>query len=198
MKKILIASNNPNKIKEIKQILNDETIEILSLKDLGFKIDPEENGSTFSENALIKARDAFNICKIPVLADDSGIIVEELGGKPGVYSKRYAGEKATDEDNNRKVAEELKKLNLKNSKAKFICSLAFIDSDSSEYIFNGECRGIFILEPSGSNGFGYDPYFYIPRFNATMAELSDNQKNAISHRGAALKSFADFIRNKKT
>lgn len=198
MKKLLIASNNSNKIREIKQILNDETIEVLTLNDIGLMINPEENGSTFTENALIKARTVYNLTKIPVLADDSGLVVEELCDLPGVFSKRFAGENASDEDNNKKVAAELKLRNLKESVAKFLCSLAFIEEDGTEHIFEGECRGIFILEPSGMNGFGYDPYFFLPEFDATMAELSDIQKNTISHRGEALKKLADFLRSSTT
>jgi XTP/dITP diphosphohydrolase len=195
MKKLLIASNNPNKIREIKQILNDETIEVLTLNDVGLMINPEENGSTFTENALIKARTVYDVVKIPVLADDSGIIVDELGNLPGVFSKRFAGEKAFDDDNNKKVADELRALNLKESDAKFICSMAFIDLDGTEHTFEGECKGVFILEPRGLNGFGYDPYFFLPKFNSTMAELSETQKNAVSHRGKALQKFAAFLRS---
>lgn len=195
MKKLLIASNNKHKVKEIKQILKGFSIDVVSLNDEGINIDPEETGSTFTENALIKARTIFNIAKIPVLADDSGIIVSELGSKPGVYSKRYAGEDSTDEENNKKVVRQLKALKKESSSARFVCSLAYVDENAVEYTFEGECSGIFILEPKGSNGFGYDPYFYVREYNSTMAELEDWQKNEISHRGKALLKFSEFLKD---
>lgn len=194
MYKLLIASNNQNKVNEIKQILNGIDIKVVSLEDENLDIDPEENGRTFAENASIKAKAVYDLTKLPVLADDSGLIVELLDNKPGVYSKRYAGPKATDDDNNKKVVNEILNLNRINSKAKFICSIAFVDENGTETIFNGECSGIFLTVPKGKKGFGYDPYFLIEKYGKTMAQLGAEEKNNISHRGKAIKKFEKYIR----
>lgn len=194
MKKLLIASNNKNKIREIRQILHGSQIEILSMEEAGITIEPIESGSTFSENALIKAREINKASGLPVIADDSGLAVEALDDMPGVFSKRYAGESATDFDNNQKVVLELRNKGLDKSRARFICCLAYIDEKRNEYTFTGECEGVFVDKPRGRNGFGYDPHFYIKEFNATMAELSSDRKNSISHRGKALLEFSKFMK----
>lgn len=197
MNKILAASNNKNKLREIKQILRETDFEIISLKEAGISVDPEENGDTFKANALIKARAAAALSKTAVIADDSGLIVDRLGGEPGVFSKRYAGNDATDDDNNKFLVANLKKAGLTGSPARFVCSIAFIDSRGREYIFEDSCEGEVIVEPRGENGFGYDPYFYVNDYKKTMAQLTDEEKNSISHRGRALLKLKEFLKGNK-
>lgn len=193
MKTIIAASNNINKINEIKAILSDLNCKILSLKEAGIEIDPEETGSTFKENALIKARAASQFTDFPIIADDSGLVVDCLNGLPGVKSKRFAGENASDEENNQYLVKIMNSCNSKITNAQFICSIAFIDDKKNEIIFNGTCDGEIVTEPMGANGFGYDQYFYIPQLKKTMAQLSDEEKNLISHRGNALKKLKSYL-----
>lgn len=198
MKKILAASNNKNKINEIKSILADTGYKIVSLKDAGIDIDPEESSTSFEGNALIKAREAAELTNNIVIADDSGLAVDCLDGAPGVYSKRFAGLNSTDNDNNKHLVITLKQLNLTRYPARFICVIALIDENKNEKTFKGTCEGEIVLNAIGSNGFGYDPYFYIPKFNKTMAQLNEFEKNSISHRGNALKLLHEFLkRNRK-
>lgn len=193
MKTLIAASNNANKIHEIKAILSDLDYIILSLKDAGIDIDPEENGSTFEENALIKARDASKYTMFDVIADDSGLEVDCMNGLPGVMSKRFAGENSSDKDNNLYLIEKLKTFNLKKFNARFICTIAYIDNKGNELIFKGTCDGEIITKAMGSNGFGYDPFFYIPKYKKTFAQLTDEEKNAISHRGNALRALKKYL-----
>ena len=188
MKKLILASNNANKVEEIKSILDDYTI--LTLKDINFNQEIIEDGTTFEENALIKARTICQFSGKTAIADDSGLSVELLDGRPGVYSARYSKEQ-TDEKNIEKV---LMELDGKKSKAKFVSVIALVNPDGTEYTFRGECHGEIIFEKRGNNGFGYDPIFYVPTLNKTFAELTPEQKNSISHRKQSLEKFSQFLK----
>ena len=188
MKKLILASNNAHKVEEIKSILDDYTI--LTLKDINFNQEIIEDGSTFEENALIKARTISQFSGKTAIADDSGLSVELLDGRPGVYSARYSKEQ-TDEKNIEKV---LMELNGKKSKAKFVSVIALVTPDGTEHTFRGEGHGEIIFEKRGNNGFGYDPIFYVPTLNKTFAELTPEQKNSISHRKQSLEKFSQFLK----
>ncbi len=188
MKKLILASNNAHKVEEIKSILDDYTI--LTLKDINFNQEIIEDGTTFEENALIKARTICQFSGKTAIADDSGLSVELLDGRPGVYSVRYSKEQ-TDEKNIEKV---LMELDGKKSKAKFVSVIALVNPDGTEYTFRGECHGEIIFEKRGNNGFGYDPIFYVPTLNKTFAELTPEQKNSISHRKQSLEKFSQFLK----
>jgi XTP/dITP diphosphohydrolase len=181
--KIIFASRNKGKIKEVKDILSGTELEIVSLLDLNDDEDIIENGNTFKENAIIKATHIFNKYKIPVMADDSGLAVNQLNGQPGVHSARYSGLNATDENNNMKLIEELKQLPEPHF-AKYICSAVYYNGE--KYLTaEGEERGIITLNAKGVNGFGYDPLFIPEYYSVTMAELDLTEKNKISHRAKA-------------
>lgn len=185
MKKIILASKNSDKVKEIRLALQSLPVEILSLADFDEMPDAVEDGLTFEDNALIKARFFGARTKLACLADDSGLEVDALGGLPGVYSARFSGYHADDTTNNQKLVDELKKIGVTESKADYRCVLAFVDTDGSEIVTSGKVDGTIKLVPKGNGGFGYDPYFYITE-SRTMAQLSPAEKNSISHRGAAL------------
>lgn len=183
---LIFASHNKGKLKEVKAIFKSTNFIIKSLDEIGFNEEIEETGSTFEENALIKARKIFSILNKPVIADDSGLMVEQLNGEPGIYSARFAGENCTYEDNNKKLLKILKSFPEPHY-AKFVCCAAYIDS-SNEIIEYGYLEGKIINEQKGKNGFGYDPIFQPlePNYEKTLAELSPEEKNKISHRS---KSF---------
>ncbi|MEJ5305645.1 MAG: RdgB/HAM1 family non-canonical purine NTP pyrophosphatase [Ignavibacteria bacterium] len=189
--KIVLATNNPNKVKEVKEILNELGIEILTLKDLGIDIEIIEDQDSFEGNARKKAHTIFEITKLPTIADDSGLIVEQLNGAPGVYSSRYAGEEHNYEKNNQKLLQELKD-KPKPHRAKFICVINY-KSETEDEIFTGMVDGEIVDQPRGTNGFGYDPLFKPDGFNQTYAELPSEIKNKISHRYKALLQFRDYL-----
>jgi XTP/dITP diphosphohydrolase len=182
--KIIFATQNQGKAKEVKAIFSGSQIEIISLYDLGNNIDVEETGATFSENAFIKAKTIYDIYKEPVIADDSGLAVEQLEGKPGVYSARYAGENCTYRDNNLKLISELESFPEPHV-AKFVCCALFYDGQNMIETF-GELSGKIIGEERGSNGFGYDPIFIPDGSSQTLSEIDFEVKNRMSHRA---KSF---------
>ena len=188
MKELILASNNLHKVKEIKSILNNYNI--LTLNEIGFTDEIEENGNTFEENALIKARTIAKFAGKTAIADDSGLAIDLLDGRPGVFSARYSKEQ-TDEKNIEKV---LLELNGQKSKAKFVSVIALVKPDGTELTFRGECHGEIIFEKRGTNGFGYDPIFYVPSLNKTFAELSAEQKNSISHRKQSLEKFSQYLK----
>lgn len=189
--KIVLATNNPDKIKEVKEILGELGIEILTLNDLGIQIEIEEDQNTFEGNARKKAHTIFNLTKLPTIADDSGLMVDQLNGEPGVYSSRYAGEEHNYEKNNQKLLNELKD-KPKPHRAKFICVINY-KSDSEDEIFTGIVEGEIVDSPRGTNGFGYDPLFKPDGFEATYAELPSEIKNKISHRYKALMEFRNYL-----
>ena len=190
--KLIIASNNAGKIKEFKTMLEHLGYEPISMKEAGIDIDIPEDGDTFSENAHIKAKSIYDIAHMPVLADDSGLSIEFLGGAPGIYSARYAGENATNEDRINKVLDELKGVDKPLRNAKFVCALYFIRDDEYELCVSGECEGYIGEEPIGENGFGYDPIFMIDD-DTSMACLEDDEKNKISHRARALEKLVQEL-----
>lgn len=189
--KILFATGNKGKAKEVKDLFAGSGIEIYSLSDIGEYADIEENGDTFEANAKIKADFIYEKYKTPVIADDSGLICEQLDGRPGVYSARYAGENCTYADNNRKIIEELKSFPEPHP-ASFVCCAVFYDG--MQYMVNkGEFNGKIIDEERGTNGFGYDPVFVPHEMNNTLAELSLQEKNKMSHRAKAFMGLKEKI-----
>ena len=191
--KILLASSNKNKIKEIRGILAKaigSPVEVLSLSDVGFHDEIVEDGATFEENALIKARTAASLGYFGI-GDDSGLCVDVLEGAPGIYSARYAGEPCDDEKNNIKLLAALENCPDEKRTARFVCTLACVSPDGDSFTVRGECEGVILRAPCGSGGFGYDPLFRPAGFDKTFSELSFEEKNAISHRGRALRAFAE-------
>ena len=190
--KIYLASGNVNKKKEVQELLPSH--KIVLPKDEGIEFDPEETGSTFFENAMIKAKALYDIVKAPVLADDSGLCVDFLKGAPGVHSARYGsveGEHVSAEAGINKVLSELK--GVKDRSARFACCMVFLLDENRFYSVQETCEGHITGAPSGSGGFGYDPIFFVEKFGKTFAELTSEQKNSISHRGRALKAIIKLI-----
>lgn len=184
---LVLASGNAGKLSEIQNALADFGVELISQKTLGVT-DAIENGLSFVENAIIKARHAAAITGLPALADDSGLEVDYLNGAPGIYSARYAGEGATDADNNQKLLAALKDVPAEQRTARFVCVLVYMRhaNDPMPLICQGSWQGCILEQPEGDGGFGYDPLFFVPDLNTTAARLSKAEKNAISHRGQAL------------
>ncbi|CUS99056.1 RdgB/HAM1 family non-canonical purine NTP pyrophosphatase [Candidatus Kryptobacter tengchongensis] len=197
--KLVLATKNKHKVEEIKQILkiylDDELysqIEILSAGDFIGVPEIEEDGKTYIENALKKAKEIHKFTGLPSIADDSGIEVDFLNGEPGVYSARYAGLRATDEENNRKLLKKLEGVPLEKRTATFKCVIAYVNKNE-EKIFEGETKGKVIFEPRGMGGFGYDPLFVPDGYELTYAEMPEDLKNKISHRSKAIQKFAEFL-----
>ena len=192
--KIVIATKNQGKVREMINAFQGLPVELVSLADLAERFqEPVEDGDTFAANSLLKAGYYQKQTGMACLADDSGLEVEALGGAPGVYSARFAGENASDADNNAKLQQELKKLGRESSPAAYQCALTFMDADGRVMTAKGFCRGEIRLQARGENGFGYDPYFYVG--DVTMAEMSLAEKQAISHRGAALREMAVLLQD---
>ncbi len=185
---IVIATRNKGKTSEIRELLKDHPVEIKNLDDFGPIPLIEEDGDTFDENAYKKASLTARYLGLPALADDSGLLVEALGNAPGVYSARYAGENATDEQRYAAILQEMEGKN--NRKAAFECVISIAVPTGPALTYEARCEGLIAEQPSGSNGFGYDPIFYYPPFKKTFAELSGKEKNSISHRG---KAFHELI-----
>lgn len=190
--KIIAATKNANKIKEISKVLSPLGFEVISQTDAGIDIDVEETGDTFEKNALIKARAVSLICDECVLADDSGLCVEALDGRPGVLSARYAGERASDAHKIIKLLGELD--GRENRDAKFVTCMAFIFPDGTEIVTQGEVYGRITNEPMGDNGFGYDPVFFSTELNKTFAQASMEEKNSVSHRSRALNALYEKLK----
>lgn len=195
MSKIVLATHNNYKIEEIKTILRDIDLEILTLNDFSGIPPLKEDGSTFRENALRKARAVHQLTKLPALADDSGLEVFYLNGRPGVLSARYAGEGATDELNNHKLLKEMRGVPPRRRKAQFHATIALV-GDSFEEITEGICEGKLGESPRGKNGFGYDPLFIPEGSDRTYAELTSEEKNLISHRARALEKMKEALRGR--
>ncbi|MBQ9482906.1 MAG: XTP/dITP diphosphatase [Ruminiclostridium sp.] len=190
--KLVIATNNQGKVREIKEMLEPLGYEPVSLKDAGIDIDVVEDGETFAENAHKKAAAVYEICRCPVIADDSGLEVDFLGGAPGIYSARYAGEGATDAQRIEKILSELDGVDMSMRTARFVCSIYCILDDETEYSVRGTLEGHIGTEPLGENGFGYDPIFMIDE-ETSVAMLSAEEKNRISHRASAIKQLTDIL-----
>jgi XTP/dITP diphosphohydrolase len=195
IKEVVLATKNRGKIKELTTLLNHVFEKIISLIDLDSVPNIIEDGNTFKENALKKAHSISEFTQKPALADDSGLEVEILGGRPGVFSSRYAGENAGDRDNINKLLQELS--GISNRRGRFVCNLALVFPGGREIIVEGTCEGIITHEPRGKGGFGYDPVFFIPEIKKTMAELTFEEKNLISHRARAVRALIMYINGQR-
>jgi len=199
MKRVILASNNIKKIKEIKEILTGYPFEVYSLNDMNINIDIEEDGLTFEDNAKKKAIEIHQYLinngesNFIVLSDDSGLEVDCLNGKPGVYSARYSGEHGNDYKNNIKLLQEMKDFKGDDRSARFVCVIAVVFEDGSVKTVRGEVEGTIIEELKTEGGFGYDPLFFYRGLNKTFGEATPEEKNAISHRGNALKKLKDIL-----
>jgi len=199
MKRIIFATGNKDKMKEIREILKDLNCEILSMKEAGLVTDVEENGSTFEENALIKAKAIAMLSKEQgnediVLADDSGLEIDALNKEPGIYSARYMGEDTPYSIKNANLISRLDGVKDEDRTARFVCAVAAVLPTGESMVVRGTIEGIIGYEEKGSNGFGYDPIFYVPAYGCTTAELPLEKKNEISHRGNALKQIKEKIK----
>lgn len=192
MQKIVAATKNKNKVREFKEIL--PSFDIITQEEAGVDIDVEETGTTFRENALLKAKAIFEKTGLPALADDSGLEVFALGGEPGVYSARYGGEGLDDKGRTNLLLKNMEDIEDELRGAQFACAIAFVTEEKT-YEVEGTCEGVIIREAKGNNGFGYDPVFYIPDKEKTLAEMTSDEKNEISHRGMALRKLAEIINN---
>lgn len=193
---LVVASNNKGKIKELTEILTPFGFNVSSQSECGYNLDVEETGTTFEENSSIKAKALYELCRSAVIADDSGLEVDYLDKAPGIYSARYGGKDATEEEKCRKILGELDGVPKDKRTARFVCVITYISADGESHNFRGECEGYIGFEPKGENGFGYDPIFYIG--DKTMAELSEEEKNTISHRGSAMAKLTDFLNKENT
>ena len=200
MTKLVLASRNRKKIAEMQTLLNEgasDEIVILSLDDVGFEGDIEENGTTFEENALIKAKAASEFSGLGAIADDSGLMVDALDGAPGVYSARFAGDHGDDEANNQLLLKELTGVPDEKRTAAFQCAIALLRPGHEPLISLGSAPGVILHEARGENGFGYDPLFFSPELQKTFAEASADEKNAISHRGRALEQLRTLLQGEE-
>ena len=186
--KVILASKNQHKLTELSAILSQLGFEIALESEYGLDIDVEETGTTFEENSFLKADAVMKASGLPVLADDSGLMVAALDGAPGVYSARY-GHKASDKERTAYLLENMKDVPEERRGAKFVCVITCLFPDGRKIVARGECPGVIARAPHGENGFGYDPVFYLPELGMTYAELPSEQKNAISHRARALQDF---------
>lgn len=196
MKRFIVASNNRGKLNEIKEILKEFPFEVISMKDVGINKEIIENGNTFEENAMIKAKEIFNITGEAVMADDSGLEVDYLNGAPGIFSSRFAGKGASDKDKNDKLLSLLKDVPFEKRKSRFVCAISVILPNRSNFTVKGICDGYIGLHPVGEYGFGYDPLFFMPEYNMTTAQMNAEFKNEISHRGRALKLMVEELKKR--
>ena len=194
--KIVFATGNEGKMREVRLILKDLGLPVLSMKEAGVSLDIEENGTTFAENAMIKAKAVWQQTGGIVLADDSGLVVDYLGGEPGVYSARYLGEDTSYEIKNQNIIDRLADAKEEERTARFVSAIAAVLPDGSELVTEGTVEGLIAHEPAGNGGFGYDPIFYLPEYGVTSAEIPIEKKNEISHRGKALEAMKIKLRER--
>lgn len=194
MKRVIFATGNADKMKEIRMIMADTGLEVLSMKEAGIQVNPEENGSTYEENALIKARALAALTDAVVLADDSGLEIDYLGREPGVLSARYMGEGTPYSVKNANLIGRLEGVPDEQRTARFVCAIAAVLPGGRELTVRGTIEGRIGYEEKGENGFGYDPIFYVPELSKTTAELTEEEKNRISHRGRALRLMKEELR----
>ena len=193
--KLILATSNKDKAREIAEILSDTPFVVSTMKEEGFDPDIVEDGKTFEENALIKARAVHALAQNAyVMADDSGLCIDALDGAPGIYSARFCGEDSTYPEKFAKIFEMLKDVPEEERTAKFVCSIAVVRPDGTEFTVRGEVCGVLHEKPVGDGGFGYDPIFYVPEFGMTTAQMTKEQKNSISHRGKASRAMAERLR----
>ena len=192
-KQIVIATKNKGKAREFMQLFDSFDVEVKTLLDFPEIADVEETGTTFEENAILKAEGTGLHHSMIMIADDSGLVIDALDGRPGVYSARYAGEKKDDEANIDKVLDELQDVPASERTARFYCSLAIAGPNFETTTVSGRCEGMILTERKGNGGFGYDPIFFVKSYGQTMAELSADEKNAISHRAKALQNLQTII-----
>lgn len=195
--RIIFATSNEGKMKEVREILADLGMEVLSLKDAGIEIDIEENGTTFEENALIKVNAIKELVDCIVLADDSGLEVDYLNKEPGIYSARYMGENTSYTIKNNKILELLQGVPKDKKTARFVCAIAAVLPSGKVLTTRGTLEGMIGDKIEGENGFGYDPIFYLPEYHCTTAELSMEKKNELSHRGKALQAMKELLRKEE-
>ncbi len=186
MERLIVATKNKGKIVEIKQVLSGLPLDVISMNEADIDIDVVEDGETFEENSLKKALEISKVSKSMVMADDSGLEVDFLDGAPGIYSARFGGPEASDADKNKKLLETLKDVPFEKRTARFVCAIAVVFPDGRHFVVRGTCEGFIDFECKGSNGFGYDPLFFVQQFDKTMAEIDADLKNKISHRAKAL------------
>ncbi|WP_251862040.1 XTP/dITP diphosphatase [Clostridium sp. Marseille-Q2269] len=195
-KKVIVASNNKDKIREIKQILKEFNIDAISMKEAGIDMDIVEDGNTFLENAYKKASTIHKILpNYMVIADDSGLMVDALNGAPGIYSARFAGEHGNYKKNNEKLLKELEGKQEEERTAKFVCAIVFIIDVDNVIKVQGEINGVIREKEEGQDGFGYDPLFYVPEYKKTFAQMDSQIKNSISHRGKAFEKLKCELKN---
>lgn len=193
MRRLIFATGNAHKMIEIKEILGELPVEILSMKEAGIEADIEENGSTFEENALIKAKEVCKLAGEMVLADDSGLEIDYLNGEPGIYSARYMGEDTSYRIKNQNLIDRLAGVPDEKRTARFVCAIAAAFPDGRSFVVRGTIEGMIGYEERGENGFGYDPIFYLPERGVSTAELPPEEKNSISHRGNALRKMKELL-----
>lgn len=193
-KRIVFATGNEGKMKEIRMILKDLGVEVLSMKEAGLESDIEENGSTFEENAVIKARAIAQMCDAVVLADDSGLEIDYLNKEPGIYSARYLGEDTSYHIKNQNLIDRLAGVSGEDRSARFVCAIAAVLPDGEVLTRRGTFEGQIGYEEKGTNGFGYDPIFYVPEYDCMAAEMTPEQKNEVSHRGKALREIKEALK----
>jgi XTP/dITP diphosphohydrolase len=191
---LVIATNNPHKAKEFRRLLAGLGWELVTPAELGISLDVAEDGASFQENARLKAVTCANATGLPSLSDDSGIEVEALGGGPGIHSARYGGPGLSDRDRMFLLVDRLRDVPWEGRRCRYVAALVLAWPDGRDEAFEGICDGTVALAPAGANGFGYDPVFYLPQAGLTIAQLSDGEKNAISHRGRAARQAVDFLR----
>ena len=194
MNRIIFATGNEGKMREVREILADLGMEVVSMKEAGIRIDVEENGATYEENAMIKAAAVAAQTDDIVLADDSGLEIDYLGKEPGVLSARYLGEDTSYHVKNNNLIERLEGVPEERRTARFVCAIAAVLPDGKVLVTTGTIEGRIGYEEKGENGFGYDPIFYVPEYGCTSAELTEEQKNEISHRGKALRAMRELLK----
>ncbi len=190
---VVIATRNNGKLKEFSAMLKPLNIKVYTLDEYGNIPEIEEDGSTFAENAKKKAEFIRDYLQLPAIADDSGLVVDVLQGKPGIYSARFAGEDKDDHKNNKKLLDSLSNISKKDRTAQFVSAIALAIPNEETIIVHGYVKGIIAFKPKGANGFGYDPLFYLPEYDKTMAEIPTEFKNKISHRANALKNLTEVL-----
>ncbi len=193
-KRIIFATGNAGKVKEIRMIMEDAGMEVISMKEAGISVEIEEDGTTYEENALLKARAVAAYTSDIVMADDSGLEIDYLNKEPGVYSARYMGEDTSYHIKNNNLIERLNGVPEEQRTARFVCAIAAVLPDGRELTTRATIEGRIGYEEKGENGFGYDPIFYVPKFGKTTAELSEEEKNQISHRGKALRLMKEELK----